>query len=102
MTTCLVLGVPAQRQGPDAERLHEGLAEGRGVVVGRRERLWHLHAATGDLRDEQRKALGEHLDLDFSSKTDTRALPLRACRKNVRLPGRPTVPATNRSGTPKS
>ena len=38
----------------------------------------------------------------FSMTTETSALPLRACRKNVRWPGWPTVPVTNRSGTPKS
>ena len=34
----------------------------------------------------------------FSQATLVIRLPSRACRKNVRSPGCPTVPATNRSG----
>ena len=34
----------------------------------------------------------------FSTTTDVMRFPSRACRKNVRSPGWPTVPATNRSG----
>ena len=34
----------------------------------------------------------------FSTTTEVMRLPSRACRKNVRSPGWPTVPATKRSG----
>ena len=37
----------------------------------------------------------------FSSETLVIRLPLRACRKNVRCPGGPTVPVTKRSGGSK-
>jgi hypothetical protein len=35
----------------------------------------------------------------FSRATVVSRLPARACRKNVREPGSPTVPTTNRSGS---
>ena len=37
----------------------------------------------------------------FSSATEVTWVPARACRKNVRLPGSPTVPGTKRSGGSK-
>ena len=65
MTTCSRCGSQPSVRVPTRNAFHERLAEGRGVVVRRRQRLGDLDAAAADLRQEQRQALGEHLHLDL-------------------------------------
>ena len=60
------------------------------------------HAAVLELVEEHAEPLGEDRDLDLLEDDRLTTWPAsRAWRKNVRLPGSPTVPATNRSGGSK-
>ena len=97
----LRVAVPAERQRAGPERLVERLVE-RPVVLagGRRGDLRRRRdAATLELGQELAEPVGEDRDLDLLERRSmTTRGPSRACRKNVRSPGRPTVPATNRSG----
>ena len=64
-TTCSRCGSQPSVMVPTRNASTSGSPSGRGVVVGRRERLRDLDASAGDLRDQERQALGEDLDLDL-------------------------------------
>ena len=102
----LGVAVPAQRHRADAELLGDRGVERVEVVAaerrgGRDRRL--TAGAAQDLVEQRVDALGERPAPGSSRGRPTRrAAPSRACRKNWRSPGWPTVPATKRSGWSKS